>query len=234
MAYFSSSAPLPQNSLMPPPAGEAARSNARVARNAQFSSEGRERFYANMPTAESLASLGLGLPVSADENITASETARQAILIGVGTPDPTATLADTLGAIVGQLDSDVQTIINSAPVNLALNGTQGVPPSASTSSTVSPSGLVTTTPTMPQAAPVPFGGVYLDPAPAIRPKIVFAKIRARDPGGSCSINLPAGRGGNSPAWGDAAVSGGVSGGGLILAGILAGAVLLLGKAGRGR
>lgn len=86
MAYMSSSAPLPQNSLMPPPAAKVAASNARIARDFLASRTGRERVYSTLPTAASFWGMGPGLAVDANQMIGQSETARQSVLIGLGLP----------------------------------------------------------------------------------------------------------------------------------------------------
>src|SRR5208283_577023 len=86
MPYLSSSAPLPQNSLMPPPADQAAASNARLLRDFLQSRHGRERLYSTIPTAASLWNLGPGLAVDANQMLGQSESARESVLIGLGLP----------------------------------------------------------------------------------------------------------------------------------------------------
>ena len=60
MAFLSSNAPLPQNSLQPPPAWKVAASNARLYANAQASMTGRERVYSDLPGIESFWGEGAG------------------------------------------------------------------------------------------------------------------------------------------------------------------------------
>lgn len=86
MSYVSSSAPLPQNSTMAPPAAEAAASQRRLWQDFEASRRGRERVYANLPTAADLYALSPGLAVDAQRILTQSETARQSVLNGLGLP----------------------------------------------------------------------------------------------------------------------------------------------------
>jgi hypothetical protein len=135
MSYVSSSSPLPTNSLVPgPPAID------EYKRYVDFmaSRTGRERVYANMPTAASLWHLGPGLAVDASQRIGQSETARQAVLTGLGAPQPTEELT-------------LQQIQAGAPVVSSLNGSPG-----------SNAGLDTTTQgLMPAPAPVQtVGGLW--------------------------------------------------------------------------
>ena len=86
MAYMSSLAPLPQNGLDPLPAAEVAASNRRILENFRFSREGRERVYANLPTAESLYAEFPGLAVNAGRIIPQSELGRESVLNGLTYP----------------------------------------------------------------------------------------------------------------------------------------------------
>lgn len=195
--YVSSSAPLPQNSASAPVPDEGMA--ARRLRDFMFSRLGRQRMYANLPTAESLAYLGLGLAADASQMIAASEGARQAILIGVGnssSPSPLSTVVE-----------DLQQMIANAPTVISLNGSTAVAPAGGVSSPVTSiqTGLVNSAvmvPTMPQRAPVPLGGVYMNPAQPkgpVQPKQSLTRARLAPPG--------CGPSGYPPPWADAYVSG---------------------------
>lgn len=93
MPYVSSSAPLPTNSLTPQ---SGPINTDELARDAEISRSGRERVYANMPTAASFYCENPGLAVDANQRIGESEQSRQAILTGIGVPNamlPEPTLA---------------------------------------------------------------------------------------------------------------------------------------------
>jgi len=138
MAYMSSSAPLPQNSLMPPPADEVRASNARILQSFLASRTGRERLYANIPTAAELWEVSPGLAVDANQRLGESEYARQSILVGLGLP------SDLSGASLAQVRSN-------APQVVSLNGA------------VTTAGGLDTTQNglMPAPAPVPtVGGLW--------------------------------------------------------------------------
>lgn len=109
MAYVSSSAPLPQNSLMPPPADEVAASNARILANFEASRTGRERVYATLPTAAELWDVSSGLAVDANQRLGESEYARQSVLIGMGLP------AELAGGSLAEIQAN-------APQIVSLNG----------------------------------------------------------------------------------------------------------------
>ena len=160
--YVSSNEPIPQNSAMAPPPWKGRLSDARRTRDFLASRKGRERAYSNLATPDSMVGIGLGLVVDANQIIQASEAARQAILIGVGTAsDPTSVFTAAV--------DDLQAIIANAPVNLSMNGSGVMAPAGGS---VSPaisvqSGAVYSAvmvPTMPAAAPAPVGGVYLNTA----------------------------------------------------------------------
>ena len=134
MPYLASSAPLPQNSLMPPSADEVNRSNARLLRDFMESRTGRERLYSTLPTPDQFWSEGPGLAVDANKIIGDSESARESILIGLGLPTnlEQAALSDIAAA---------------APTVVSLNA-----PTTTSGLSTTQSGL------MPAAAPVPSVG----------------------------------------------------------------------------
>lgn len=117
MAYVSSSAPLPTNSLTP---GPSAVDMAQRWRDFQASQEGRERVYANIPTAASLWDVAPGLAVDASQILGQSEQARQSVLTGLELPtalqDAYSRQEQTLAEIQAQ-----------APVVSSLNGNPSVP-----------------------------------------------------------------------------------------------------------
>jgi hypothetical protein len=140
MPYVSSSAPLPTNSLVP---GPPVIDMQRVGANFQASREGRERVYANIPTAASIWNLGPGLAKDAQNILDQSEQARQAVLIGMELPQP---LSD---ALIGQEISLAQ-IQASAPVVVSINGAPGGGVGLDSSGAA----------LMPAAAPQMVAGVY--------------------------------------------------------------------------
>lgn len=173
---------------------------ARKLANFNFSRSGRQRLYANIPAAADLSSLGLGLAADASQMLAASESSRQAILIGVGDSDSASSspFATTL--------ADLQALISGAPQVLSLNGSNSVAPaggssSPATSVTAGAQNGATLVPTMPQAAPRPYAGVYLNPAQTkgpVRPDRTAKQFRAGPPG--CGL------GQYPPAWSDAYLS----------------------------
>ena len=224
MAYFSSDAPLPQNSLNPPPAWKVAASNRRLYENAMASQSGRERVYADLPDAESFLSEGAGLVVDASYIIPASEMARRSVLNGLVVP---ATGNPSSGAV----GPNGQPISGQTPIVYSLNAPTGQATGASPSFTPQ-------TPTMPQAAPITTGYGYVNPPPtmeiATRPPIV----EPSSPG--C---VKRGLSGYTPPWSDAfaavadrncGCNGGSKKGFWIVAAILGAGVLGLANSGKGR
>ena len=109
MAYLSSSAPLPQNSLMPPPQAKVDASNARLMRDFMASRTGRQRLYSTIPTAASFfTEITPGLAVDAAQMIGQSESARQSVLIGLGLP-------------ANLQEPTLDQIVAAAPVNVSMN-----------------------------------------------------------------------------------------------------------------
>ena len=109
MAYMPSSAPLPQNSLMPPPQGQVNASNARLMRDFMASRTGRERVYSTIPTAASFfKEVSPALAVDAAQMLGQSESARQSVLIGLGLPS-------------NLQDPSLDQIVAAAPANVSLN-----------------------------------------------------------------------------------------------------------------
>ena len=119
MSFVSPSAPLPVNSGSPAPA---VIDTAMVARIANASRTGRERVYANIPTAASFWDLGPGLAVDASQILPQSEQSRQAVLIGLS-PE-TVYISD---------EATLEKIQASAPVVSSLTGSPGDTGGASTS-----------------------------------------------------------------------------------------------------
>ena len=139
MPYVSSSAPLPTNSLTP---GPPVIDMQRIAKDFFDSRTGRERVYANIPTAASLWNLGHALAKDAENILNQSEQSREAVLIGV---QPQEFQADQLGQTL-----TLEQIQASAPLVSSLNGA----PSSGAGLGASGSAL------MPVAAPDVTFGVY--------------------------------------------------------------------------
>ena len=187
MAYFSSDAPLPQNSLDPPPAWKVAASNTRLYQNAQASRTGRERVYADLPDVESFLSEGAGLTVDAAYIIPASELARRSVLNGLS---PLG--ADSNATAAGATSPTGQPIYGQAPQVFSLNApsAQAIGASPATSSQ-----------SMPQAAPVPTQYGYFKAAegPALPVRKFPTVIQ---PGGELACQQR-GVSGYAPPWSDA-------------------------------
>lgn len=150
MAFLPTNAPLPQNSLDPPPAWEVAASNARLYQNFMASRTGRERVYANMPGVESFWAEGPGLAKDASYIIPASELARQSVLNGL-TPLNNSPAVSPQGLPISA----------SPPQVLSLNAPAT---SATIQTTTTPSiAVYPTTSTMPQGAPIPSVYGYMNP-----------------------------------------------------------------------
>ena len=226
MSYLSSSAPLPQNSQDPPPAAEVARSNARLLRNFNISREGRDRVYANVPTAASLWKLGPGLAADADYILKASETGRESVLIGVS-PDTSAVSAGS--PTLAQIQA-------------------GAPQVVSLNASTTPLALTTAAVVMPPAAPATVAGVYqgaggqglqLHPAPnpltqimAGLQKLVASGGGCRQPSSTVELGPGCGFSGYAPTWGSAQMAmaagnagcGGASSGAWLYVGLAAAAL----------
>lgn len=190
MSYYLSTDPIPQNSLMPPPAAEGQAADARRLAIFMDSRTGRERVYANLPTAQDLGQISLPLAVNAQGMISASEVARQTVLNGVGEQDS--------GGVVS-IAEDIASLIANAPQVLSLNGSSAIAPAQANTGAASP-GNTTVYPTMPVRAPNPgVGGGYWNPRPAKGPQrstpVNVKQKQAAPPG--CGLS------GFSPAWGDA-------------------------------
>ncbi len=190
MAYLSSSAPIPQNSTMPPPAWEGPALLARLQRNAEYSRTGRERVYANMPTAASLWALCPGLAVDANGVIQASELARQMVLNGIAPPQDmqAASTSNTgvypdlyAGGATGQASLESPTVI---PLNAA--------------GPVSSAPATPLYPTIPAAAPTQVGNLLIESPPApMGGRMKTARSYSPKGGPGCGLS------GFAPAWGDA-------------------------------
>ena len=124
MGYVSSSAALPPNSAV---AGPPVIDTAAVDAIFNASRTGRERVYANCPTAASLWDLGSGLAVDASQILGQSEQSRQAVLIGLAPAESALSAEPTLAEILA-----------SAPVVSSLNGSPGDVGGASPESGVMP------------------------------------------------------------------------------------------------
>jgi hypothetical protein len=131
MGYVSSTAPLPQNSLDPPSQSEQAASYHRLFRDHQASRTGRERVYANIPTAEQLYPVSLGLAVNAAGILNASENGRESILIGVSGL-PSISQPETLAQVQA-----------AAPVVVPMDSSLGLPGATVMPATVSEAGYGT-------------------------------------------------------------------------------------------
>lgn len=140
MAYVDASAPLPQNSAMPVPRAELEASDRRRMAAFMASRTGRERVYANLPTAAELWNVSHGLAADANQIIGQSEVSRQSVLIGMGLP------YDLSDAATDSIDM----VAAAAPVVVSLNGDNAVGSGATQNGT------------MPAAAPVwdPSVGLY--------------------------------------------------------------------------
>ena len=184
--------------------------------------------YANLPTAASLAYLGLGLAADASQAIAASESARQAILIGVGDSSNPSPFASTL--------ENLESLLANAPQVLSLNGSSAVTPAGGVQSPVvsaqtGQTNSATMVPTMPQPAPRPVGGVFLNPSQPKAPVQPSRKIRPAQAGPpGCGFS------GYPPPWSDAfitvpSVSGSAAGNGLpgwlVAAGLAVGGVVAI-------
>lgn len=224
MAFVSPSSPLPYNSAVP---GPPVIDTDYVNMVANASRTGRERVYANVPTAASLFHLGGGLAVDANQILQQSEQSRQAVLIGLA--PATSYLAD---------DASLAEIQANAPVVSSL---QGSPGDVATFS--GESGL------MPAPAPhLTYGGIWASPklpgggtgsgqlgvnTIVTRPSKHFLKTTDKL-GPGCTLTFTKGAGLRPPAppWGDAGMlqmptSGAMSGGGMVWLGLGAVAVLAL-------
>ncbi len=126
MSYFTSSAPIPQNSLLPPPAWKGANADARRQANFDLSRTGRERLYANIPVGADFARYSLNLAVDAQTMLNASEAARQTVLNGVGD--------STNAGFLAGLEADLASLLANAPVVLSLNGSNAIAPSQANTS----------------------------------------------------------------------------------------------------
>ncbi len=189
MSYFLSSDPIPQNSLLPPPAWKGQASDARRQANFDFSRTGRERLYANLPTGADFLPLSPDLAACAQGMINASDAARQTVLNGVGDDGNTSFFTT--------IEADLASIITNAPQVFSLNGSNAVAPAQANTGSVSASGgNATVFPTMPARAPQDFRGTWIHPTGPTPTKSVSAKQRQVAPPG-CGMS------GFSPAWGDA-------------------------------
>lgn len=196
MAFLPSSAPLPPNSVVPPgPVID----TAAVNREFMNSRVGRERVYANLPTAASLWCVSPGTAVDAAQIIPQSELSRQAVLIGFSVPD---SLSD---------QTTLEQILANAPVVSSLNGTPQDTGSASWQSGNMPAPApVLTIGDLWASGPLPPGTVsdYQQAGTTLtRPRSGKA---ASTPvlGPACSFAAGVGRGmaGYAPQWGDASLS----------------------------
>ena|SRR5579872_2128820 len=231
MAYFSSNAPLPQNSLDPPPAWEVAQANARLYANAQASRTGRERVYADLPDVESFWGEGPGLAKDASQIIPASELARQSVLNGL-VPFGMSNNGNGNATALGAVGPDGQPIYGQAPQVFSLNAPSG------NATGMSPAN---SDPSMPIAAPVPSPFGYLKAMASGKPGV--SKRAPCHQSQDATLPCPnRGVSGYAPPWSDAfamtvegsqAQSGGGNRGWIALA-ILGGGLFALAHAGKGR
>ena len=189
MAYFSSDAPLPQNSLDPPPAWKAAASDARKAFFFNASRTGRERVYADLPSLDSFFQETPGLAVDAAQIVPASELARQSVLNGL-VPLGTQDNATALGAT----SPSGQPIFGAPPVVLSLNAPGG--------QTTASQDYFSSTPIMPVAAPVPSQYGFMD-APSANVPAKRKHLQTSEPGASLPCPPKRGFAGYAPPWSDA-------------------------------
>lgn len=191
MAFLSSNAPLPQNSLQPPPAWKVAASNARLYANAQASMTGRERVYSDLPGIESFWGEGAGLARDAAYIIPASEMARRSVLNGLtplGTASSVASDTGAMSPVIGQ------PIAANPPQVLSLN--------APAAQAVGASPVVfPTSPTMPIGAPTPGPYGYMKPGGS---QMQHARRAPHVQPGQSSIPCASrGVSGYAPPWSDA-------------------------------
>lgn len=191
MAYLSSNAPLPQNSLNSPPAWKVAEANARLYENFMASRTGRERVYADLPGADSFWALGAGTAKDASVQIGASELARRSVLNGLS---PLG--VENTSTAVGAVGPTGQPLYAQPPAVYTLNGPGGQAMGASPVYTPD-------SPILPQAAPVPSQFGYLAPSQQ-SPVLPAAPSQSPVPAaGPCTQR---GIAGIAPPWGDAFVA----------------------------
>ena len=234
--FVSSSAPLPTNSLAvgPPEIDMAAR-----ARDFMASRTGRERVYANTPTAASLWREGHGLAVDANQILQQSETSRQSILIGLELPQllqdamlmQEATLAQIQASapVVTSLNASAATVSPGTTLETSQNGLMPAPAPVQTTGQLWGSGK------LPQTGPGQRGIMGVTRGP-----VKHGHTNLQDLGPGCPASLVVGspRGGYGPDWGDASASPeGAESPGLnpwIVIGAALAAIGIAGLAGKGR
>lgn len=191
MPYVSPSSPLPMNSQAPYPEWEMAASEARLQEDRRISRTGRERVYANTPSAASLWNLSPGLAADANYILVASEKARESVLMGMGPVSVDPLLMDPSNtALLAAEDTTV-----SVPVVISLNGNPETSPTALTTS----EGV-----TMPAGAPQQIAGIWQGgtPKPEVMTRLKQLAGRVSDLGPTrCGLEPREPVQGAIPAWG---------------------------------
>jgi len=164
---------------------------ARLQANAEYSRTGRERVYANTPTAASLYALCPGLAVNANGVLQASELARQMVLNGIAPPQD-------MGAADSVSNTGVypELYAGGATGQAALESPTVIPLNAVGPVSLSPA--VPLYPTMPAAAPTQVGNLLLEsPPPPMAGRMKAPRSYSPKGGPGCGLS------GFAPAWGDA-------------------------------
>ena len=119
MAYRSSSAALPQNSLTPAPANPD--SDARLVATTRAINEGRQRLYDNTPSVESFLKMGTRTAADAVRMIQRSDLAHQS-MFGAGPLQSTSEDRASHVPIVVPLNggSEVQPVLRSSPPTVTM------------------------------------------------------------------------------------------------------------------